>query len=150
MLKFIKNFIECCNDIKAYRQFRKDVKYEMSRADSKMTKLNIKQNWLGNILYVQINCTDLELRSADFSTDRMLLAKMKPIVEYLGEEMGWSEYLTPQISNFVNDDGEYSLSYGVLFIFTGYSLTLTKLLIFAVSTLLLVGVGVWALFRFII
>ena len=100
MLRFIENIIQCVNDVKAYRQFRKDVKYELSRADSKMTKYNIKENWLGNVLYVQINCTDLDLRTAEFDTDRMLLMKMKPIVEYLGDELGWSEYLVPQISNF--------------------------------------------------
>ena len=150
MLRFIENIIQCVNDVKAYRQFRKDVKYELSRADSKMTKYNIKENWLGNVLYVQINCTDLDLRTAEFDTDRMLLMKMKPIVEYLGDELGWSEYLVPQISNFVNDDGEHSLSYGVLFIFSGYSLTMTKLLGFVLIVLLLLGAGIWSLFHFLI
>ena len=139
--KFFQFFI----DLKNFIKFKKDIKKEMSRAQSGMTTMNIKRNWFGNILYTQINCTDADLMNVDYDYDRMLNVKLKPIVSYLSGELGWGEYLVPQISNFVDDDGNPTLSYGVLFIFTGYSLTLTKLLIWSLIALGAVGFGIWKL-----
>lgn len=143
--KFFQFFI----DLKNFIKFKKDIKKEMSRAQSGMTTMNIKRNWFGNILYTQINCTDADLMNVDYDYDRMLDVKLKPIVSYLSGELGWGEYLVPQISNFVDDDGNPTLSYGVLFIFTGYSLTLTKLLIWSLISLGAVGFGLFKLFQFI-
>ena len=143
-------FIQNIRDFRNFLQFKKDVKSEMKRAKSKMTIYNIKRNWLGNILYVQINCTDADLMNNDYDHDRMLLMRMKPIVDYLSGELGWGEYLVPQINNFVDDEGNSSLSYGVLFIFTGYSLTMTKFLIYSILNLGILGAGIWALFRYVL
>ena len=144
--KFFQFFI----DLKNFIKFKKDIKKEMSRAQSGMTTMNIKRNWFGNILYTQINCTDADLMNVDYDYDRMLDVKLKPIVSYLSGELGWGEYLVPQISNFVDDDGNPTLSYGVLFIFTGYSLTLTKLLIWSLIALGAIGFGLFKLFQFIL
>jgi hypothetical protein len=130
--KFIQFFV----DLRNFFRFKKNIKEEMERANSGMTVYNIKRNWFGNILYTQINCTDADLMNADYDYSKMLETKLRPIVDYLSLELGWSEYLTPQISNFVDDEGNQTLSYGILFIFVGYSLTLTKLLI---SSILLLG-----------
>jgi len=137
-------------DLKNFIAFKKQIKKEMSRADSKMTRYNINSNWLGNILYVQINCTDGDLMNADYDREAMVMTKLKPIVEYLGRELGWSEYLTPQISNFVDEEGNQSLSYGVLFIFEGYSLTLSKFLIWSIINLGVLGAGIWAICHYLI
>lgn len=142
-------FIQCFYDLKNFFVFRKVVKDEMSRANSKMTQLNIKRNWLGNILYTQLNCNDTDFMNAEYDYDKMVMMKLKPYVTYLGQELGWSDYLTPQISNFVDEDGNTSLSYGVLFIFTGYSLTLTKFLFGILATITLLGVGLFGLFSWI-
>ena len=128
--------IQGIRDFKNFLQFRKDISEENKRARSKMTLYNIKRNWLGNILYVQINCTDADLMNNDYDYDRMLLMKMRPIVDYLSRELGWGEYLVPQVNNFVDDEGNPSLSYGILFIFTGYSLTMTN---FLFTSLFIIG-----------
>ena len=137
-------------DFRNFLQFRRDVKSELKRANSKMTRYNIKSNKLGNILYVQINCTDADLMNNDYDHERMLMMKMKPIVDYLSTELGWGEYLVPQINNFVDEDGNPSLSYGVLFIFTGYKLTMTKVLVWSIINTILLGVGIWAIFHYLI
>lgn len=142
--------IQNIRDFRNFLRFRKEVKSEMARANSPMTKFNIKQNWLGNILYVQINCTDADLMNCDYDYDRMLHMRMKPIVNYLSYDLGWGDYLVPQISNFVDDEGNMSLSYGVLFIFMGYSLTMTKFLIYTILNIIIAGTGIWALFHYLI
>lgn len=143
-------FIQCFYDLINFFKFRKMIKNEMKRADSKMTQLNIKRNWLGNILYVQLNCTDTDFMNAEYVYDRMLMIKLKPYIEYLSKELGWTDYLVPQISNFVDDEGNMSLSFGILFIFTGYSLTLTKFLIGMLTFFGLLGAGLWYIFNFLI
>jgi hypothetical protein len=127
---------EWFNDIKAYILFRRDIKREKRKTNSILNTFGIKSNWLGNILYAQINCTDGDFISADYSYDRMLENKLKPIVNYLSSDLGWGDYLVPQISHFVDDEGEPTLSFGVLFIFSGYSLTLSKIIF---SILFLIG-----------
>ena len=113
-----------------------------------MNTLGIKRNWLGNILYVQVNCTDADFMNSGYNYDRMLMIKLKPIVTYLGTELGWGDYLVPQVSNFVDENGEPSLSYGVLFIFTGYSLTLTKVLFTGLFLSGLLGFGIYELIKY--
>ena len=143
------NFFQFFIDLKNFIKFRRDIQKELSRAQSGMTVMNIKKNWFGNILYTQINCTDVDLMNAEYDHERMLEIKLKPIVTYLSSELGWGEYLVPQISNFVDDEGNPTLSYGVLFIFTGYSMTLTKLLIWSLITLAAAGFGLVKVFKFL-
>lgn len=143
-------FIQCFYDLINFFKFRKMIKNEMKRADSKMTQLNIKRNWLGNILYVQLNCTDTDFMNAEYVYDRMLMIKLKPYIEYLSKELGWTDYLVPQISNFVDDEGNMSLSFGILFIFTGYRLTLTRFLMGMLTFFGLLSAGLWYIFNFLI
>ena len=143
--KIVQAFI----DFKNFFKFKKEISRELSEPKSGMNALGIKRNWLGNILYVQINCTETDLMNAGYYFDRMVMIKLKPIVKYLGQDLGWSDYLVPQVNNFVDENDNPSLSYGVLFIFTGYSLTLTKLLYTVLITLGLLSAGIYAVCRFV-
>ena len=109
--------VQAFMDFKNFFKFNKAISRELSEPKSGMNTLGIKRNWLGNILYVQINCTDSDLRNADYNFDRMVMTKLRPVVQYLGKDLGWSDYLVPQVNNFVDEDNNPSLSYGVLFIF---------------------------------
>lgn len=132
-------FVQSIMDLKNFFKFRKEIKREMNEPKSGMNSLGIHRNWLGNILYVQINCTEANLRDADYNYDRMIMTKLKPIVHYLSQDLGWGDYLVPQVNNFVDEAGNPTLSYGVLFIFTGYSLTMTKVILGIIVGL--VGIG---------
>ena len=140
--------VQAVIDLRNFFKFKSDINRELSEPKSGMNSLGIKRNWLGNILYVQINCTDADLRNADYNFDRMVMTKLKPVVQYLGKDLGWSDYLVPQVNNFVDEEGNPSLSYGVLFIFTGYSLTLTKLLWSSIALIGIVCAGIWSLCHF--
>jgi hypothetical protein len=132
---------EWLEDIRAYFLFKRDIRKERKNPDSLFNKFEMKRNWLGNVLYMQINCTDGDFISADFSYDRMLENKLKPVVKYLSTDLGWGDYLVPQISHFVDDDGNPSLSFGVLFVFSGYSMTFTKAVVGILGLCALVGGG---------
>ena len=141
-------FVQAIMDLKNFFKFRRAIKREMLEPKSGMNTLGLKRNWLGNIIYTQINCSDTDLMNADYNFDRMIMTKLKPIVNYLGQDLGWSDYLVPQVSNFVDEEDNPSLSYGVLFIFTGYSLTLTKLLFSTITLLALIGGGIFCWLHF--
>ena len=144
-----KKIVQSFFDIKNFFKFRKDIKRELAEPKSGMNNLGIKRNWLGNILYMQINCTDTDLMNAGYDFDRMVMIKLKPAVQYLGQDLGWSEYLVPQVNNFVDEEGNPTLSYGILFIYTGYRMTLTKALLWMLGVLGTIGIGVWALCRYL-
>ena len=143
MLQIIEDYI-------SFKRFKKDIKHELNDPTSPIHKLNIKRNWLGNILYMQLDCTESDFLSADYSYDRLLENKIRPAVQYLGTELGWGDYLVPQISQFVDENGEESLSFGVLFIFQGYSLTFTKAMLIFLSGLGVLSGIVWGICRFLI
>ena len=141
--------VQWVKDLSNFFKFRRQIKKEIKRRDSTFNKLRLKQNWLGNIIYVQINCTDEDLMNANYNAEAMLDIKLKPIVSYLSGELGWGDYLVPQISNFVDEDENITLSYGVLFIFAGYKLTLTNFITYTLGMLAFLGVGIWALLKFV-
>ena len=141
--------VQWFKDLSNFFKFKRQIKKEIKRRDSTFNKLKLKQNWLGNIVYVQIDCTDEDLMNANYNAEAMLDIKLKPIVSYLSGELGWGDYLVPQISNFVDEDENISLSYGVLFIFAGYKLTLTNFITYTLGMLAFLGVGIWALLKFV-
>lgn len=137
-------------DFLAFMRFKKDIDHELKDNTSPIHKFSIKRNWLGNILYMQLNCTESDFLSADFSYDRMLENKIMPVVNYLGTELGWGDYLVPQISQFVDDEGEMSLSFGVMFIFQGYSLTMSKVAISALLGVVALSGIIWSVCHYLI
>ena len=141
--------VQWFKDLSNFFKFRRQIKKEIKRRDSTFNKLRLKQNWLGNIIYVQIDCTDEDLMNANYNAEAMLDIKLKPIVSYLSGELGWGDYLVPQVSNFVDEDENITLSYGVLFIFAGYKLTLTNFITYTLGMLAFLGVGIWALLKFV-
>ena len=141
--------VQWVKDLSNFFKFRRQIKKEIKRRDSTFNKLRLKQNWLGNIIYVQIDCTDEDLMNANYNAETMLDIKLKPIVSYLSGELGWGDYLVPQVSNFVDEDENITLSYGVLFIFTGYKLTFTNFITYTLGMLAFLGVGIWALLKFV-
>lgn len=141
--------VQWFKDLSNFFKFRRQIKKEIKRRDSTFNKLKLKQNWLGNIIYVQIDCTDEDLMNANYNAEAMLDIKLKPIVSYLSGELGWGDYLVPQVSNFVDEDENITLSYGILFIFTGYKLTFTNFITYTLGMLAFLGVGIWALLKFV-
>lgn len=136
------------SDIRNFFRFRREMKALYKLRDSKFNKFNLKINKFGNILYTQINCSDTDFMNSGYDYEKMLMTKLEPITDYLSEELNWGDYLTMQVDNFVDEDtNEPTLSYGILFIYTGYTMTMTKAFwLIVLTTLGLMG-GIVALFK---
>ena len=114
--------------------------------DSKFNKFNLRINKFGNILYTQVNCSDNDFMNAGYDYEKMIMMKLQPIIDYLSEELNWGDYLRLQVQNFVDEEtGEPSLSYGILFIYTGYSMTMSKAFWLCLFGLLALAGGITAL-----
>lgn len=140
-------WVQCFMDIKNFFKFKKDVKREFYLRDSKFNKFKLKRNWLGNIIYVQLDFSDEDLMNANYDSETMVMRRLQPIIEYLSRELDWGDYLRPQISNFIDEDENPSLSYGVLFIFTPVRLTLNKFMMNLLVTGGLLGGLAWGLMK---
>ena len=141
--------VQSFKDLTNFFKFKREMKREFYKRDSKFNRFKLKINTIGNVVYMQLNCTDEDLMNANYNAEAMLDIKLKPIVSYLSGELGWGDYLVPQISNFVDEDENITLSYGVLFIFAGYKLTLTNFITYTLGMLAFLGVGIWALLKFV-
>ena len=142
-------FIQCIKDFINFIKFKKDIKREIKRRDSGFNKLKLQRNWLGNVVYLQLNCSDDDLMNFNYNEEYMVMEKLKPVVNYLSSELNWGDYLQMQVSNFVDEEGNKSLSYGVLFVFTGYRLTPIKFIIATIVTLALLVGGIFAICRLV-
>lgn len=138
-------WVQCFMDVKNFFKFKKEVKREFYTRDSKFNKFKLKRNWLGNIIYVQLDFSDEDLMNANYDSETMVMRRLQPIIEYLSRELDWGDYLTPQISNFIDEDENPSLSYGVLFIFTPVRLTIPKFIMNLFVSGGLLGGAIWGL-----
>lgn len=139
-------FFQGFRDIHNFFRFKRDMNTLYKLRDSKFNKFNLHINKFGNILYTQINCSDNDFMNAGYNYEKMLMIKLQPIIDYLSEELNWGNYLRLQVQNFVDEEtGEPSLSYGILFIYTGYSMTMTKAFWLSIFGFLILAGGITAL-----
>lgn len=138
-------FVQCAKDLINYFRFKKEMKTEFYRKDSQFNKLDLHLNWLGNVVYTQLNFKNEDFMNFNYDAEAMVTKRIQPIVEYLSRDMNWGDYLTPQISNFVDEDNNPTLSYGVLFVYSPYRLTVGKLIMnFLVTVGIITGICIWA------
>lgn len=138
----IKNFgiVICIIDIINFFKFRRQTK-QWAKNDKEFKNLGLNVNALGNVVYTQITCSDEDLARHDYSPLDMVMNAIKPHIDFL-TDAGWGEYLIPQITNFVDENGNNSLSYLVLFVYSPIRFTFTKLIKF----LLYIGVIIGLIF----
>ena len=139
--------VQCFKDVINFFKFKHEMKREFYRRDSKFNQFKLKINTLGNVVYMQLNCKDVDLLNANYDSEAMVMRRIQPVVEYLSRELDWGDYLTPQISKFVDEDENPSLSYGILFVFTPYNLTFTKFILMMLAGLGIIAGGVWGLLK---
>lgn len=134
MKRFFSNIVIAVKDIINAVKFRNHMKSLEMMEDEEFTNLDLHTNWLGNVVYTQINFTDRELVDADYSIHTMVLKRMQKYVDFFNKH-NWSEYLYPQVSNLQEEDGNITLTYMFLFVYKPIVFTFWKFIKF----LLLVG-----------
>lgn len=134
-------------DIKKFFEFRKQFKKFDKQNDIEFKSLGLNTNKIGNIVYCQINCTDEELAKYEYSPLDMVMNKIKPQIDFL-DNLGYGDYIVPQISNFVDEQGNNTLSYLILFMYYPQYLTITKLLHWFIG--ICTGIGLFFIGKWLI
>lgn len=108
------------------------------KTDILFNELNLDVNSIGNIIYMQINCTEEELQENGYSPIDMVFNKIKPQVDYINTKW-WAKYIVPQITNFTDEDDNMTLSYLVLFIFYPIKFSIKSLFYVVLSSGIFTG-----------
>ena len=90
--------VQSFKDLTNFFKFKREMKREFYKRDSKFNRFKLKINTIGNVVYMQLNCTDEDLMNANYDSETMVMRKIQPVVEYLSRELDWGDYLTPQIT----------------------------------------------------
>lgn len=104
-------------DIYMFFKFRRTMKYLEKHNDEVFFKYGFATNMLGNIVYTQLNLTEKEIAEVGYNPIAAVQKKITPHIDFMCD-YDFGDYLTPQISNFQDEEGNVSLSYLVLYMFT--------------------------------
>lgn len=131
-------------DIINFFKFRNQMR-KLKKSDNMFNDLKLNHNWLGNIVYTQLNCTDDDIAKYNYSPIDAVMNAIKPHIDYL-TELGWGEYLIPEITNFIDEDGNNTLSYLVLFVYAPIKFSLLKF-VYKLIALLVLGIIGYILYQ---
>lgn len=106
--------ITVIKDILGYIKFIKVIKSERQNPSSKFNKYNMKHN----MFYVIYTMRSLDESDAVLD-ERMkrvrLLDTLRPVHTYLDDELGFAGNLTPEFSQFFNNENKPTLTYAAIY-----------------------------------
>jgi hypothetical protein len=145
MLKILKRagLYHAMMDVINYIAWIRTIKREESNPSSFYNKVGFKHNIFYN-LYVPISI-DEQYKDENENRKRLLVVQeLTPIHQYLDEELRFAEYIVPEFNQFVDEKGEPTLTYGIVYIFAFKRITLWWL----VKWSALVSLAIWAILEF--
>ena len=120
-LKFLypKNWglVKVFRDFENYRDWIKTIKLEQANPKSKFNEWKLQRNVFYNV-YLQISLEDADANLPDDLKRLRLVEMLGPLHRYLDEELGFAECLVPEFNQFVDAQGNPSLTYLVMYRFS--------------------------------
>jgi len=110
-------------DIKNYRAWIKTINQERSDPNSKFNKYNLDHNYF-YILYTVISLPDEDKVLPDNIKRLRVLEMLKPIHQYLDEDLGFADYITPEFNLFYDEENNQTLTYGIIYNFSFKTLSI--------------------------
>lgn len=144
-MKWYKNLKLYFRDLHNYFLFKKDMKAEFANPNSLLNKYNVKQNWLKNVLYFQVNIgNEFDYANPGITSDmriEQVFKNTEPLVNRLTDfrELNWGEYLSVDMQTLADENGHPSLTYGVVYYFYPLYLTVGRTIRYL---LFLIGAGI--------
>ena len=128
-------------DIYNYILFRKIINKEEKTPNSKYNKLKFQRNSFYTLNFI----VTLPEETYELTAEQRrlyLTDAIQPHVEYIGEELGFSEYIVAEAKQFFDQDGP-TLSYGVIFSFVFNTLSFKLILKWLIYILIIIGIFVY-------
>lgn len=132
--------LEVIRDIKNYRSWVKTIKEERSRASSKFHQYDLNHNYF-YVLYVPITLPQEDSALPDHIKRLRIIETLTPIHQYLDIDLGFADYIVPEFNQFYDDEGEPTLTYGIVYRFAFKKLSLS----WALSRAFFIGLLIWIL-----
>ena len=125
MMKSIRKLfsLEAFKDIVNYRKWIETIKEEEANPSSLYNKYDFSHN-LFYVIYMIISLDPSDKELPDNLRKVRVIEKMSPINRYLDEELGFADYLVPEIDEFYDDNNERTLNYGIIYKFAFRRLSL--------------------------
>lgn len=132
--------LEVIRDIKNYRSWVKTIKEERSRLSSKFHLYGLNHNYF-YVLYVPVTLPQEDAALPDHIKRLRIIEMLTPIHQYLDIDLGFADYIVPEFNQFYDEEGEPTLTYGIVYRFAFKKLSLSWVL----SRTFFIGLLIWAL-----
>jgi hypothetical protein len=130
-------------DFKNYREWSNVIHREKSNSESTFNKFGLDHNFF-YILYMVITLPEEDRVLPDNIKRLRVVELLKPIHQYLDEDLGFANYIIPEFNQFVDNDGNPTLAYGIVYRFAFKTFSFKWL----ITRLLLIGtIGLFFYFK---
>jgi len=103
-------------DFKAYNKWIKTIQEERSNPNSKFIQYKLSHNFF-YILYVTVTLPPEDSALPDDIRRLRLIESLTPVHQYLDNDLGFADYIIPEFNQFYDEEGEPTLSYGIVYRF---------------------------------
>lgn len=132
--------VKVIKDLKAYRLWIKTIQEERDNPNSKYNQFGLNHNYF-YVLYLPMTLPSEDAPLPDNIKRMRLLESLNPVHQYLDFELEFSDYIIPEFNQFYDDEGEPTLTYGIVYRFAFKKLSLR----WVVSRAIFTGIAIWAI-----
>jgi hypothetical protein len=134
--------VQVCQDIKNYKNWIRVIDEEINNPNSKFNKYKLERSYF-YIIYLSTSLPEEDALLPDNIKRLRLMEILAPVHQYLDDDLGFAGYLTPEFSQFYNEDTP-TLTYAAIYRFTFDRLSIKYIL----SRLFFSGIFIWAFIHF--
>lgn len=121
----MKNFLNPNNwglvkvyrDFDNYRDWIRTIKREEKEPKSKYHQFGFKRNYFYNI-YLTVSLDEVDLQTTEIVQRLKIVELLNPVHRYLDDELGFAECITPEFNQFMDDKGNKTLTYLIMYRFS--------------------------------
>jgi hypothetical protein len=130
-------------DIINYRNWIKTCIQERDNPKSLWNKFGMKHN-LFYIIYMHINLANEYKMLPDNIKRLKVVETLAPVHRYLDEDLGFAGYIVPEFNQFVDEDNEPTLAYGIIYRFAFKRLSLKWI----INRSIILGLLIWGFSKY--
>jgi hypothetical protein len=109
--------VQVYRDFDNYRDWIKTIKREEKNPNSLYNQFKFNKNYFYNI-YLMVSLDEVDLQTTEMVQRLKIIEMLNPVHRYLDEELGFAECITPEFNQFVDDKGNKTLTYLVMYRFS--------------------------------
>lgn len=129
-------------DISNYRDWIRVINMEAENPKSKFNKFNLNFNFF-YVLYLAVSLPEEDLHLPENIKRLRLIEILTPIHQYLDSDLGFAGSISPEFNQFYDEEGNPTLTYGIVYRFIFDALSLRWVITRSIFT----GLVIWSLVK---